>query len=316
MATPHVSGIAASLVEHYPEFRGRPQLLRAHLMASTVLHREETLPANNSSGGRSDYGLGRLSAYQAHWARNNPNGWTTHWAWWNAITDRRWGRWDLEVPRGTRRLVVVMAWDEPAASAGASQAVTYDLDLWADLGADCVPDGHGQCGEWASQSYDDNTEYLIIENPPPGLYRLKVINWDAPSSFGLPVAIAAKIIRGDPTPATALTAFANPAIPAVGSTFTITARVQNPAFEAYGVHVSIAGMPAGVTLLEARTTRKDGVPMTFSNARGLTLGSIVEGDSRSVVWRLRLDTPGPKTFRVRSWSDNGGVGFASVTINP
>ena len=60
MATPHVSGIAASLIQHYPDFRGRPHLLRAHLMASTVLHREEVLPANNNSGGRNDFGLGRL----------------------------------------------------------------------------------------------------------------------------------------------------------------------------------------------------------------------------------------------------------------
>ncbi len=316
MATPHVSGIAASLLEHYADFRDRPHLLRAHLMASTVLHREEISPANNSLGGRNDYGLGRISDYQAHWARNNPNGWTTHWAWWDGITDRRWGFWDLEVPRGTDRLVVVMSWDEPAASAGASQAVTYDLDLWADLAADCSPDGHGQCGEWASQSYDDNTEYLIIESPPPGVYRLKVINWDAPSSFGLPAAIAARIIRGDPTPATSLTAFATPANPAVGSEFKLTARVQNPSYEAYGVHVEIAGFPSGVTLLDAATTRQDAVSMTFSNARGLTLGSIVEGDSRSATWRLRMDSPGPKTFRVRSWSDNGGSNVQSVSVTP
>ena len=315
MATPHVSGIAATLLEHYPDFRGRPHLLRAHLMASTVLHREEVLPANNNSGGRNDFGLGRLSDYQAHWARNNPNGWTTHWAWWDRITNNRWGSWDLDVPRGTDRLVVVMTWDEPAASSGASAAVTYDLDLWADYAADCTPDGHGQCGEWASQSYDDNTEYLIINNPPPGVYRLKVINWDAPS-FGLPTAIAAKIIRGDPTPATTLTAFASPTNPPVGSTVTLTARVDNPAFEAYGEHIAVTEIPLGVTLVETNTTREDGVAMSFPNAAGLTLGSIVEGDSRVATWRFRIDTAGSKCFRLRSWSDNGGTNFASVTVTP
>ncbi len=315
MATPHVSGIAATLMEHYPDFRNRPQLLRAHLMASTVLHREEVLPANNNSGGRNDFGLGRLSDYQAHWAHLNPNGWSGHWAWWDGITNNRWGSWDLDVPRGARRLVVVMAWDEPAASSGASAAVTYDLDLWADFRADCTPDGHGQCGEWASQSYDDNTEYLIIDNPPPGVYRLKAINWDAPS-FGLPTAIAAKIIRGDPTPATSLTAFASSPNPPVGSTVTITGRVDNPAFEAYGVHVAVAAIPSGVTLLQTDTTREDGVAMSFPNAAGLTLGSIVQGDSRQATWRFRIDTSGSKTFRLRSWSDNGGTGFASVTVSP
>ncbi|WP_247523260.1 hypothetical protein [Bradyrhizobium sp. 145] len=73
--------------------------------------------------------------------------------------------------------------------------MTYDVDLWADPGASCTPDAVGQCGGWASRSNIDNVEYLIIDNPPPGVLRLKAINWRAPS-FGLPVAIAAKIIRG------------------------------------------------------------------------------------------------------------------------
>lgn len=142
-----------------------------------------------------------------------------------------------------------------------------------------------------------------------------MINWDAPS-FGLPTAIAAKIIRGDPTPATTLTAFASSANPPIGSTVTITARVANPAFEAYGVHVAVAGIPSGVTLLQTNTTREDGVAMSFPNAAGLTLGSIIEGDSREATWRFRIDTRGSKTFRLRSWSDNGGTNFASVTVTP
>ena len=41
---------------------------------------------------------------------------------------------DIEVPPGTKRLVVVLTWDEPPASAGASRAVMYDVDLWVDRG--------------------------------------------------------------------------------------------------------------------------------------------------------------------------------------
>ena len=121
MATPHVSGIAATLMEHYPDFRDRPHLLRAHLMASTVLHREEVLPANNNSGGRNDFGLGRLSDYsgalgppQQSERLDGALGVV------GRITNNRWGFWDLDVPRGTDRLVLVMAWDEPAASSGAA----------------------------------------------------------------------------------------------------------------------------------------------------------------------------------------------------
>ena len=42
MATPHVSGLVATLMEHYPEFQGNPALLRAHLMASAIAHDDVT----------------------------------------------------------------------------------------------------------------------------------------------------------------------------------------------------------------------------------------------------------------------------------
>jgi subtilisin family serine protease len=312
MATPHVSGIATSLMEHYPEFRDRPQLLRAHLMASTVLHHDETTPANNTNGGRNDYGLGRISDYEAHWAHFNSNGWRGRWTW-QTITNSNWGFFDVDVPQGTDRLIAVMTWDEPEASAGASRAVTYDLDLWVDYNVDCTPDAKGQCGEWASQSSIDNTEYVVINNPPAGKYRFKMVNWNAPS-FGVPAAIAVKVIEGDPTPLMNLAATPSTSTPAVGSTCTVTTTVQDPAYEAYGVHVSVPEISSGLTLLGASTTREDGVAMNFANARGLTLGSILEGDSRSAVWQFRVDTPGAKTMKFQAWSDNGGTRSQVVTV--
>lgn len=314
MATPHVSGIAASLLEHYPDFRNRPHLLRAHLMASAIQHSDEVTPANNTDGGRNDYGLGRVSDYQSHWARFDANGWSGHWTWLTA-TNQNWGFFDIDVPRGTKRLVVVLTWDEPAASAGAARAVTYDIDLWADFGASCVPDSVGQCGQWASQSDIDNVEYLIINSPPAGKYRLKAINWRAPSS-GLPVAIAAKIVRGDPTPPMTMSAAPSSTTPRLGATFTVTTRVSNPAYEAYGVGVSVPTVPAGLTLLGVSTTRADGVNMDFSNTSVLTLGTVTEADTRAAVWRFRADTKGPKTLRFKGWSNNGGTVFQSVTVTP
>lgn len=314
MATPHVTGIAASLLENYPDFRNRPHLLRAHLMASAMLHSDQVAPNNNTSGGRNDYGMGRVSDYQSHWARFDPNGWSGHWAW-MTVTNKNWGFFDVDVPRGSKRLVVVLTWDEPAASAGAAQAVTYDIDLWADFGAACVPDAVGQCGQWASQSNIDNVEYLVIDNPPAGKYRLKAVNWRAPSS-GLPVAIAAKIVQGDSTPPMAMSATPSSATPALGSTFTITTRVSNPAYEAYGVDVSVPTVPAGLTLLGVSTTRADGVNMDFPGASVLTLGTVTEGDSRAAVWRFRADSKGGKTVRFKGWSNNGGTVFQSVTVTP
>jgi len=315
MATPHVSGVAATIMEHYPEFQTLPHLMRAHLMATALLHDNISAPLNNTPAPdttRNTFGLGRVTPYTAQWAHLNSNGWATQWAW-RTITDSRWGFRDIDVPQGTKRLVVVLTWDEPPASAGASAAVDYDLDLWIDRAPFCTPDSKGQCGEWASQSWIDNVEYQIIDNPPAGTYRLKIINWDAPGS-GLPAAISATIIRGATNPPMKLAV--NSTIAVVGRPATITTTVTNPSWILSGVHLASVTIPAGVTLQQVRTVREDNVTMDFTAARAMSLGDIVQGDSRSATWRFNIDTPGPKTFRFRAWSENGGAQEQSITLNP
>lgn len=317
MATPHVSGIVATVMEHYPEFRTLPHLMRAHLMATALLHDNLATPVNNSAAPdttRNTYGLGRVSPYAAHWAHLNEAGWSTHWAW-RTISRDRWAYRDIVVPSGTRRLVVAMTWDEPAASAGASAAVIYDLDLWLDRAPFCAPDPKGQCGEWASQSWIDNVEYQIIDNPPPGTYRLKIVNWNAPES-GLPAAVSATVVRGATAPdmQLAISAFPNGAVP-VGSRVTVTTTVSSSSWILSGVHLQTIGVPAGITLESLQTTREDNVAMDFPGASGLSLGSIPQGDSRSATWRFRIDTRGPKTLRFRARSENGGVREQTLAVN-
>ncbi len=317
MATPHVSGIVATVMEHYPDFRTRPQLMRAHLMATALLHDNVAAPLNNSAAPdttRNTYGLGRVLPYVAHWVHLNSAGWSTHWAW-RTVSRDQWAFRDIDVPAGTRRLVVAMTWDEPAASAGASAAVAYDLDLWLDREPFCTPDAKGQCGEWASQSWVDNVEYQIIDNPPAGKYRLKIINWHAPAS-GLPAAVSATVIRGATAPDMQLSVSASPSgsIP-VGSRVTVTTTVANPSWVLSGVHLQSLVLPAGVTLERLETTREDKVVMDFPGATALSLGSIVQGDSRSATWRFRIDTPGSKSLRFRARSENGGVREQTVVVN-
>jgi hypothetical protein len=319
MATPHVTGVTATLMEHYPDFRNLPHLTRAHLMATALLHDNVATPANNTAAPdttRNTFGLGRVTPYVAHWAHLNPSGWSTHWAW-RTITNNQWGFRDIEVPRGAKRLVVVLTWDEPAASAGAGAAVDYDLDLWIARAPFCAPDSKGQCGQWASQSWIDNVEYQIIENPPPGTYRLKIVNWNAPSS-GVPAAISAVIVQGATAPAMSFTVAgpSGPAAPRVGQTVTVTTTVADPSWVLSGVHLAATSIPAGVTVTQVQTVRKDNVTMDFTAARAMSLGDIVQGDSRSATWRIRLDTAGPKTLRFKAWSENGGTQEKSITFNP
>ncbi len=224
MATPHVTGLAATLMEHYSEFRQNPALLRAHMMATAVAHDDVTAKSN-------DYGLGQVSGYLEHWAQLDAAGWSTTWIG-GSVDSSAFQFQDITVPAGTQRLVVVLTWDEPAASAGASRAVTYDLDLWVDRFADC-PAGVGACGDYASVSSIDNVEYVVVNNPPAGTYRLKVVPFNAPSGFSLPYGMAAITILGDPTPPMTPSCRLRRR-PRLGSTFTVAATVTNPSYVAAG----------------------------------------------------------------------------------
>ncbi len=314
MAAPHVTGLAATLMDHYSFLRDRPYLLRAHLMATSILHDDNVTPRNNTNGGRNTYGLGRVSSYVSHWARNNSDGWSTHLAW-RTVDNNNWAYRDITVPANTDRLVVAMTWDEDSASSGASKAVKYDLDLWVDRGANCTPDSRGQCGEWASQSWDDNVEYLIVDNPSAGTYRLKIVNWDAPSS-GLPVGLVATVIRGDTTPEMSLSTSGPSGSVSVGQEFTINTTVSNSEYVASGVHLQNTILPFGISRRQISTAREDGRTSTFGSTQNdITLGNIVESDSRTAAWRFRANSTGSKTFTFRAWSENGGTLTRTVTVN-
>src|SRR5215831_7169990 len=301
-ATPHVTGLAATLMDHYPEFKNNPALLRADMMATTIAH-------NDVTGKTNDYGVGRVSGYLEHWGRTDAAGWGTNW-FWGGVSSAGYQFGDITVPPGTQRLIVVMTWDEPAASAGASRAVTYDLDLWLDFNADCTA-RNGACGEYASTSSIDNVEYIVVDNPPAGTYRWKVTPFNAPS-FDLPYGLAATIIRGDPTPPMTATLTA-PANVEAGATFDVTATVDVPSYLAAGVQIEPTLIPLGQTLLDVTTTRADGVAMSFLGVTdALTLGNVVSGTvPRTATWRFRADTPGPKLIKIRAWSENGGEATAT-----
>lgn len=302
MAAPHVTGLAATLMEHYTDLKGRPALLRSHLMGTALAHDDLAVKSN-------DYGIGRVSGYVSHWTHPNSAGWQTSWIY-GGVKGPGFAYKDITVPPNAKRLVVVLTWDEPAASAGASRAVTYDLDLWADQGPYCTEES-GACGEFASRSDVDNTEFLSIENPAAGSYRLKVVPVNGPT-FPLPYGVTAVVIRGDTTPTMTNLLTPPPGGAAVGSIFEVKQTVYTQEYVAAGVQVTPTIIPPGVTLINTETQRHDGEFMGFSNNSDfLTLDNLFPMYSRQVRYYYRADTPGPKVFYVRAWSDNAG----EVTTN-
>ncbi len=70
-----------------------------------------------------------------------------------------------------------------------------------------------------------------------------------------------------------------------------------------------------MTLLDVQTERWDGVNMSFlGDPDALTLGNVVSGVPRIAFWNFRADTPGPKTFKIRAWSENGGEVTLAQTV--
>ncbi|MDD9999643.1 MAG: S8 family serine peptidase [Rhodospirillaceae bacterium] len=202
MAAPSVAGVAALLMEARPEFRNRPALTRARLMASAIrphafLESRKQLPADNTDGPgafNNLYGLGLVSARTTLLSRDEPDGWLIG----SASSEPDNGSYeyiDIEVPEGAGRLDVVLTWDEQPADT-LTRSVLNNLDLWADRGADCAEDA---CGEHASRSEIDNVEWLLIEDPVPGTYRIKVVPVEIYGESST-AAVAWKILRDEPVP--------------------------------------------------------------------------------------------------------------------
>ena len=305
MAAPHVAGVAATVMQHYPAFRGRPAMMRAFLMATTLPtgSREKFL-----------YGFGTVSSYLSHWANFSKEGWRTYWAARGAAANGSYRYVDVSVPPGASQLAVTMTWDEPPSSAGARRAVIYDLDLWLDrLGGGVSCGTRGQCGERASTSRTDNVEYIVLNNPPAGRYRLKLYSRSAPRSFSLPTGLAVVVVSGSTRPLLNVRTTPSTVTTTAGGTFVVRTSVTSSSWIAGGVTQELWSRQFGVHRVQAQTA--DGVSLSFSGARFLTLGAIPYGGRRSAAWTLRAPrVPGLYRLLFRTRSLNGPISYASKTV--
>lgn len=202
-SSPAVVGVAALVMDAVPELKEEPAALRARLMASAIkpdgfLGVSSRFALDNTRGPGSlqnRYGLGKVSARTAILNRDADDGWVGGTTAFDVDPDSYLSH-DIVVPEGASRLEVVLTWDEPPADAVAD-SVLHDLDLWVDWQASCR--FIAACGEFHSLSAVDNVEWVIVPNPPPGVYRMKV----TPNRVvGTPprAGLAWTVIRGDATP--------------------------------------------------------------------------------------------------------------------
>ena len=299
MASPAVAGVAALLMDAVPELREQPAAVRARLMASAIrpdafLEDAAQFPLHNGDGPgdlQHRYGLGKVSARTSVLSRDAEDGWVSG----SVIVevgDGEYGHHDIEVPEGTSRLDLVMTWDERSSDTLA-QPVLNDLDLWVDRDADCGASQPAACGNAASRSTKDNVEWLILRNPPAGLYRLKVVpkrtRVETPRA-----ALAWTVIRGPSTPQLAINVDTTAVVVEPGSPFEVNATLAVDGYVAAGTMLRIdcraeegSAACSRANMIAPRASgasREDGISRPLASGTGevIALGEVAVGEEQTV----------------------------------
>ncbi|MBL8898360.1 MAG: S8 family serine peptidase, partial [Planctomycetes bacterium] len=160
MATPMTAGVLSGAAEKYGW--NWSSMARAWAMGTAVSWQD------GAGSNLNRYGLGRISAVKAQ-EGGGSYPWVRSWAG-STITSET-DTMDISVGSGCTRLVIVLTWDDPQSSSGASRAIVNDIDLWVDQEPFSAA---GNAGEWASTSVVQSVEHEVINNPTAGNYRLKV----------------------------------------------------------------------------------------------------------------------------------------------
>ena len=328
MSSPSVVGVAALVMDAVPELKEEPAAVRARLMASAIkpdaFMGNDAFPLDNTNGPGSInhvYGLGKVSARTAVLDRDTEDGWTGG----STAFDVDAGSHayhDIVVPEGASRLDIVMAWDEPAADSIASP-VLHDLDLWVDRGASC---GHvAACGHYNSRSRIDNVEWVIVRNPPAGVYRLKVL----PNRIYGPApraGLAWTIIRGDSTPSLAVSADTDHIAVAQEGSFDITLTMTNDAYVAAGANLRVdcraeVGSEACDGLFyvptDSSADREDGITRTLvRDGASIVVGEIEPDEEQTVSLRFSGQPEGSFRlhFSAAAWNGNGASTSVGVVV--
>ncbi len=330
MAAPSVAGVAALLMDVNPEFRNAPAYAKARLMSSAVkpsltLGREE-FPLTNSDGPgafNEEYGLGLVSASVA--IQDSADGHWSHGGDLGTVEPGESYEYVIEIAEGTARIDIVLTWIESPNEAVAASTVAANLDLYLDKGGDC---GALACGEFASTSQIDNVEWIVVEDPEPGMYTIRFL---AVNDFADPVhtGISWTTIANTDTPTLAIDAQQQSLAIESGNSFKIDLGVTVDSF-----------LSAGTTLhMVCRSESESGcdgyeeahwLPSSYVNRRDATqtlidtpvsvavpVGEVRIGDTRSVslsVPRGVATENHTLSFIASSWNATSDV--VSIAVAP
>ena len=311
MASPTVAGVAALLMDAVPAYREQPALVRARLMASAIrptpwLGVPETFASSNSAGLgtlQTQYGLGKVSARTSVLMRDRADGWLSGGAM-VELEDDEYAYEEIIVPPGAGQLAVVMTWDEPPADTIGS-TVLNNLDLHVDHGGDC---GAGACGEHASTSSNDNVEWVIVQDPPPGTYRIKVVPRRIYTAAPR-VGVAWTVVRGATTPDLRLVADRT-SLTASDRPQELTLTLSASAYVAAGTRLHVNCRAADAAECNAwdatfSFANEDGMEISgnLGDALGtIALGEVAVGEGQNIRLNVRSSEDMRLYFAATAWN--------------
>ena len=327
MSSPSVAGVAALVMDALPALREEPAAVRARLLASAIkpdafLADPAVFPLNNTNGPGSlqnFYGLGKVSARTAVLNHDTEDGWVGGSAAFE-IDAGSYAYRDIVVPQGASRLDVVMTWDEPPADT-ISSAVLQDLDLWVDRDISCQV--IRACGDYRSRSRIDNVEWVIVPNPPAGVYRVKVvpnrIYGESPRA-----GLAWTVIRGASTPTLSVATDQESVHVAPGEAFEIEVTMSSDSYVATGANLRIDCLAppntdacrdlSYINLGDSSAQREDGVERSLArdSDAAIVVGEIGPDERQTVSLRILDQAEG--SFRLNFAASAWNATSASISV--
>ncbi len=308
MASPHVTGLIAQLVDHHSFLRDRePAEIAALLMATAQTHDNTTLTVS-SDAHLDTFGAGRINAYRAHWGGADW-GWTV---WSPTLGSGNWTYADFTVPAGATRLVAVMHYNEVAGGAGAGTSLVNDFDMYLDR--DPI-DPAGNTGEYsAQQSSIDNSEIRIINNPTAGPWRWKV--WPDSTTSDIHLGLTILWTTADITPTNTVTVTASDSFIQPNDQIDVDVNVAAGDYISAGTLLDFNGNSR--TIHSKSSDLQDGIVSDLSDSGNsldyITLGDVRQGNSKDASYRVSYSTEGTKSITMQTTSENAADVNPSVQV--
>lgn len=327
MAAPHITGVAAGLVDHYASvFAYKPAAQKAWMCANANPRNGSHSWSSTSQSYYYRQGLGQVDAYKTHYQLNNTNGWTSGWAS-GTLTSRSAGAsFDVTVPADATRTFFVLNFDEKESGSGATRACLADLDLYLDV------DGNQSgfnTGEYSSRRAWDTWDWYgnigSIARVRGKKIRVKIYPRVRPgSSTAVKWGVGYVFQRARTTALQSSLTLSGSTLLRPNQTGTLSARVNVPEGIQTNSYVEIAST-GGHTMLGMNFRNPENLLRSYPPIAGVGdsifnwtlghLGYFYSSTHRTMNWTFRKATNGSSTICVRLRSDNrSGTTTACRTI--